>query len=1012
MLHTILIWLLTLTGIVNGPGTPGTPRTSGLSKTHRISETPGSSIPVPALDQGMISPSPNAASFATYGLIPVTLYSGIPSISLPVYTLKVGSLAMPITLDYDYNGFKPKEDASWTGLGWNLTAGGSITRIIQGQVDGSLNPGYNYGEYDLVDSALSTTWQQDAYDNSDYDEAPDLFVFNFPGHSGKFTYTQGIGYTFPYQKLKIFKASNDSYITITDENGTIYTFGSTEITTTKQVKPNDPHISPYVSSWFLTQVVSANQKDTISLGYAGGYTYKEFGAPYGQVDQQLQTGSQWSDNVSNQYDISPSISSRVLASISCNHSVINFTNSNARLDVSGNNYPELDTITISDRITGITLKKYAFTYGYFSNSHNPYNGYYRLKLKQFSEVGPGAGNTPEYHSHTFYYNHEYTADYPSKGTYGIDDFGYYNGRDDNTYLLPNMGAHRSGNFTYCSYAVLDSIVYPTGGSTGFAYESNDAGYTGPGIRVKSISSYSDGSGVPALVKRYTYSAGSLFFGDNSTSEYSYTNTYSTNGSISTDNYNIIYAGVGSAFGGSIDNTFYYSNVSEYTVSPTEQHRTDYAFDSYVGFWTGVNLVQKTDYRYDGPGNFTPISQQTSTLSIHNSPGKSFQMGSLTLTASNSIYPNPPETFASNVSTFNSAWLSTDQQQQVYFDAQGNTGTTTTNYYYNPTTINLQETSVNNSDGSYTVTKFKYPEDYTSAITGALINAHVLSPVIEQQLWQKNSSTDSVIIGGKIVAIDSTLFRPTDEYFLETTAPMHNLTNETQSGGLYTSLVSDVNYVDRVQRQYDNNANLIQQNLSSNAKESYIWAYAHSLPIAKVQNAPASQIAYTSFETGDQGNWSYSGASIAGGKTGDYSYNLSSGGLTSPSLPAGAYIVSYWTNGSPAVLSGGSTVTTNVNGQTDGTIWAYYEYTVSLSSPGTISLSGSSGVDEVRLYPAAAQMSTYTYRPSIGISSQCSPAGRISYYQYDGFNRLQVVLDQQKNITKTFQYNYVPHHTAN
>jgi YD repeat-containing protein len=63
------------------------------------------------------------------------------------------------------------------------------------------------------------------------------------------------------------------------------------------------------------------------------------------------------------------------------------------------------------------------------------------------------------------------------------------------------------------------------------------------------------------------------------------------------------------------------------------------------------------------------------------------------------------------------------------------------------------------------------------------------------------------------------------------------------------------------------------------------------------------------------------------------------------------------------------------------------------------------VDELRLYPQNAQMTTYTYNSLVGMSSQCDIDNRVTYYYYDSLGRLKVVKDQDGNIVKTYQYHY-------
>jgi hypothetical protein len=75
------------------------------------------------------------------------------------------------------------------------------------------------------------------------------------------------------------------------------------------------------------------------------------------------------------------------------------------------------------------------------------------------------------------------------------------------------------------------------------------------------------------------------------------------------------------------------------------------------------------------------------------------------------------------------------------------------------------------------------------------------------------------------------------------------------------------------------------------------------------------------------------------------------------------------------------------------------------SGGTITVSGSGIIDELRLYPKGAQMVTYTYDPLIGMSSQCDVVNRISYFEYDASGRLVRVKDQDKNVIKVLDYQY-------
>lgn len=83
-------------------------------------------------------------------------------------------------------------------------------------------------------------------------------------------------------------------------------------------------------------------------------------------------------------------------------------------------------------------------------------------------------------------------------------------------------------------------------------------------------------------------------------------------------------------------------------------------------------------------------------------------------------------------------------------------------------------------------------------------------------------------------------------------------------------------------------------------------------------------------------------------------------------------------------------------------WRYYE--IILANVSAVNIAGDN-IDEVRLYPANAQMITYTYEPLVGMTSQCDAANRITYYEYDGSGRLSLIRDENKNILKRFCYRY-------
>jgi YD repeat-containing protein len=53
----------------------------------------------------------------------------------------------------------------------------------------------------------------------------------------------------------------------------------------------------------------------------------------------------------------------------------------------------------------------------------------------------------------------------------------------------------------------------------------------------------------------------------------------------------------------------------------------------------------------------------------------------------------------------------------------------------------------------------------------------------------------------------------------------------------------------------------------------------------------------------------------------------------------------------------------------------------------------------------AMVTTYTYKPLVGISTVTDPKGDTQTYHYDSFNRLQFVKDKDGNILSENQYHY-------
>ncbi len=221
------------------------------------------------------------------------------------------------------------------------------------------------------------------------------------------------------------------------------------------------------------------------------------------------------------------------------------------------------------------------------------------------------------------------------------------------------------------------------------------------------------------------------------------------------------------------------------------------------------------------------------------------------------------------------------------------------------------------------------------------------------------------------------------------SPVSSFSQQTQIGGQKTSYNGTLpeefqiwdsnsgNYYLARDFDYDSNLNLTSvADFDSTAgfRTSHIWGYDNESVIAQVTNADEDEIFHTSFEDATTNTSTDS-------KTGNLSHYNVSYTVVLPS--AGTYILTYWEK----------------DGSGD---WTYKEQTVSANTA-----IGGTGlkIDEVRLCPADAQMTTYTYKPGFGVTSVTDPNNITVYYEYDDFGRLKLVKDHEGNILSLNQYKY-------
>lgn len=113
------------------------------------------------------------------------------------------------------------------------------------------------------------------------------------------------------------------------------------------------------------------------------------------------------------------------------------------------------------------------------------------------------------------------------------------------------------------------------------------------------------------------------------------------------------------------------------------------------------------------------------------------------------------------------------------------------------------------------------------------------------------------------------------------------------------------------------------------------------------------------------------------------------------------------NGTPVSIIWGYNQTkpiAKIENATYSQVSSYVTALQTASDNGTLTESSFSGL-RTSLLDATVTVTTYTYKPLIGVSSITDPKGLTSYYEYDSFNRLKFIKDQDLNILQSYCYNY-------
>lgn len=427
-------------------------------------------------------PSPEAFKFSLYGNTPVGLFTGTPNIQLPLFTYKTSNLNVSYNLNYSSSGIKVDDVNSKTGLGWNLTGGGIITRMVR-NVEDNYYEDFAFKHLDIA-SINKTSAMQNVYFNlfgdlSQQDTEKDLYMFNFQNYSGKFFFDDNNNIVFLEKsdlKVQLIPTIGGAIFTfvITTPDGVKYFFQETEETMLNTYGAGHSPPSVKTTAWYLSKIVHP-KGDEIYFTYTGltqsyiqsesqqasrAYPVWQTCGPGQGYARGFTMGPVYSHNIK--------VIGKTIKTITSNNIAfgsVDFTYEDKILASEEEPDDVIKTITIKDK-NETAIEKIDFDYLTTSNKRIFLNSFHFLE-----------------ETNKYAFNYIDPTGFPARLSKSQDHWGYYNGAVNRT-LLPKENDFGLANITYdaanreidsnkSKIGLLSRIVYPTKGYTDFEYESND-----------------------------------------------------------------------------------------------------------------------------------------------------------------------------------------------------------------------------------------------------------------------------------------------------------------------------------------------------------------------------------------------------------------------------------------------------------------------------------------------------------------------------------------------------------
>lgn len=917
----------------------------------------------------VIPPSPASQQFQRYGDHTVSHYTGVPDISIPIYTIKAGDITVPIYLSYHASGTQldDLQYGNTIGLGWTLQAGGMVSRTVKGHPDEFASaratdgyPNYDNTYYEMRDI-------EEGFTDNEYDQ----YSFSFLGRSGKFMdILYGGGYKkfkLKYDQLKLEEGPLYSNpIVIKDESGLRYVFGETEVQTISSVAypfglvPNTWHLSGISSSRQATSVqFEYVTKQEGAQRHSSIYLFDEWsgidltdggGQPINlqNVYKYSYINPTFSKNLSSPYSLN--IYEKVIKRISFPTGWASFIYNIANT--------KLERIEIynseNQLIQSVELQKGQFASG---------SGTVAAKTSKLQSVifKDAAGNIFNRYDLSYYLENQLISN-------GKDHWGFVNGtattgedyklsynflarQGSNRYVNVFIGgnADRSVSTYAAQQYMLKRMTYPTGGYSEFEYESNrDVNNQAVGgMRIKSIGNYTEDNKL-AGKKEYAYQAGSLEVTPHANLYRKTSSVMNIKGDITLD--------------WEVLRTHIYENsllnlspkgtsIGYQKVTETENDKTiEYYFDDQPAYeYEQLNYpgysAYATDHKYTPfahyyrPWNFGNLYRKK-TIAPGYVEEELYNLSDIVLDTVNDLafervitkecgwdqyapcYPASERSMVHAMAGFNMRNSSIYNFSKQYHlsglkrmyskthaitNNDGRSVTTTTEYFYDNPTYPLQVSrqKVTDSKGNVVITNYIYATDSVSVPVYAKMVEQNRQDVIRQSVYEN----------GNLISAKYTKFKDIGNNLV-----VPEYVAVTNKG---TTFVTDQF------KAYDGVGNIREFSQNQDVPVTFLWGYNNQFPVAKIIGAELTETL---------------------------------------SLVGQAQIDAAINSGDPAALRN------------------LLHLTLRSNLPN-------------------AQVFTYTYKPMLGMTSSTDATGRNIFYEYDAAGRLSLTKDDVGNIINRYCYSY-------